>query len=164
MRRMTVLIGGLSIVVAACDPTVVRMTSPSTVSPPPAPAPANPVPGPQQFQDRPDLGEPTASTPGERVDGTVRITDPACFINWDAAEACRQYVFVIPRAGRLTAKLTWPSGPQMDLFVLRTPTGPAEWDASSKVTISVTTGQTVGIVVMSSSLPQDFSLETTFEP
>jgi hypothetical protein len=161
MRRLAVATG-LSIVVAACDPNVVPTTSPS-IETPPAPPTASPTPSPQQFADRPDLGDPTVIALNERVDGTVRPTDPACFVNWDSSEACRQYVLTAAAAGTLTVTLTWLAGPQMDLFVLRTPNGPAEWDAFSTVTIDVTTGQTLGVVVMSASLPQDFLLETTLK-
>jgi hypothetical protein len=157
MRSLVILAVGLFMTACYSDrPRVITPTQTTT------PRPTLPTPGPQ-FTDRPDLGSPATITVGQRIEAAVQPTDPACFTNWDASGGCRQFVLVAPEDGGLTATLTWSAGPDMDLFLLPT-AGSAIWDPSAKLTVAVKTGQTIGIVVMSYSAPQNFALDTKIEP
>jgi hypothetical protein len=160
MRILVVLAIGLS--TTSCDWDGPRERTPSTTMPA-GPTPLT-DPGTGQFTNRPDIGEPTAIAVGEHIDAAVQPSDPHCYRNWDASGVCRQYALVATMDGKLTATLTRSGGEEMDLFILHLNGGPAIWDPSLKITIDVEAGQAIGIVVMSYSPPQHFTLDTTIQP
>jgi hypothetical protein len=99
---------------------------------------------------------------GERVQATIPANAPACWQEWDSGGRCRQHVLVAPQSGTLTATVT-PSC-TMDLFLVLGDRGRTIWSGNEKPAVTVAAGQTVGVVVMAYTWPQDFVLETSIQP
>ena len=152
MRTWQVAVVGLMLAPYGCN-------SPMGPILPPTPAPMSPLVPPIQFTLSP--GTPIAVP--ALVEGTVRPVDPACYHSWDSSGRCVFFTATAPADGRLTLTLRWGgTTSDMDLFYIVSGLPTRSGDEGN--ILNVRAGQEVTTFVMSYAAPQDFKLETSFQP
>lgn len=106
---------------------------------------------------------------GQHVGGTVTSSDPACYPRWDASGRCRQFTLTVQQDGNLRLTLSWTSSlhDAMDLFVVSPDDRVAEvYEGTTReqLTLAATAGSKYEIFAMAYVQPQDFVLDTEFQP